>query len=328
MKTQWTEKAMKMITVVLLAAVLAVALTACANHSAGLGQPANPGSQELEETEESAEPGEENAAASAETEEAEEVTEEEPKNYILYPPTEILTSMGIPARVIQTEDENKTRSYIYATTLEEMLVSRTLPPVEGETANTFFGENENVNAQPLNYSMQDVNDDGEEELLLSYVMDDEEQTPVMAAYHYDPQSETWKKVFSSHTPVRLFENGVMEADAAEETGLSGREVARVISRYNAETENYDVLGTVEPWDLRAFPGRFGEDAFPDTVDENGNGLVYFLYDADGNGGEKPVDEEEIETRMQELIRGEEILVEWSSLTREKVNSEFLTIFSE
>ena len=319
-----------------MALILCVLLmTACENQGAGLGRPSNPGQQTLEESEEETAEAPSSEAAAAEEEHGEEeateketIEEEKPKSFTLVPPTDLLAIEGFPAKVIQTNQEETVRNCFYAKALEEMLVKRTLPRIEGEPANRLAGEEGNVNAQPLNYALLDVNGDHKQELMLSYVKDDEEYTEVMEAYVFDPASESFQRLFSSHTPVRLFPNGVMETDAQEEVTLSGRERSRMITRYDPETREYGVLGTVEPWDLRAFPGRFGEDAFPDAVDENKNGIMYFLYDADGSGGETPVDEETKNKWTEKLTGGEEILVEWKSLTKENIDAEFLAVFSE
>lgn len=130
-------------------------------------------------------------------------------------------------------------------------------------------------AEKNQFAFCDVDGDGREELLISW------SNASMAGkeeFVFDCDGDTCYIELCEFPSVRYYDNGSVEADWAHNQGRAGRIWPRNFYLYDAETDTYKEYGSMDAWDK-----SFAEEGFPDEIDADGNGLIYYLTPADGNG---------------------------------------------
>lgn len=165
----------------------------------------------------------------------------------------------------------------YTAVLEDLLYRHRLPDCQSIVYDSSFGDiSEN------RFAVCDVDNDGSPELILEFTTAPSVGMSFLI-YGYDEEADTLHLQLEEFPNAQLFSNGVIEAGASHNHSYSGVFWPYTLYQYDAEQDCYTMVGSVSGWDKLTC----AED-FPDHIDEDGDGLVYYI-DAEGYAPETPVD---------------------------------------
>ncbi len=212
-----------------------------------------------------------------------------------------------------TEFENETvinTDYaFYAASLIELLNESILP---NKRIVKYIDEPDNY---PIQFSIYDINSDGEEELLI--------KIPGIA---YDIENQLIYKLNADHTGIEdlctlsvdaiYYDTGFIKEPVWNGQSLSNDFRAYDIKLWDAG--GFLDAGRVEAWEKSYMPNDFSGNPFPDNVDSDNNGIVYFISGELGIDYEHPVDDAECKQYEEQFFNGTEVSVPWFDLTEENI----------
>jgi len=221
-----------------------------------------------------------------------------------------------------TESENETvinTDYaFYAASLIDLLNESVLP---NERIVKYIDEPDNY---PIQFSIYDINSDGEEELLIK-----------IPGIIYDIENQFIYKLNADHTGIEdlctlsvdatYYDTGFIKEPVWNEKSLSNDFRPYDIKLWDAG--GFLDAGRVEAWEKLYMPNDFSGNPFPDNVDSDNNGIVYFISGELGIDYEHPVDDAEYKEYEKQFWGDETTLaVPWKNLTIE--NIEKITGYTE
>ena len=280
--------------------ILLGVLTSCGNSKASNSPPASKAHLQTEasETESAVESDYKQTDTSAETE-----TEKKKKTT---PETATTSETEIP--------ENTEKAW-YISVLEGVCYDHVFAD------NTDFGFDAAYDDMSQNkFAVYDVDFDGKDELILQYT------TAAMAGmvefiYDYDNETDSVREEFSAFPSLTYYDNGTIEAGWSHSQGLSGRFWPYTLFIYDREKDTYTSVGSVEAWDKTLLAQDYQGNIFPDEIDADGDGLVYYIM-PDGNYEHgTPVDFEEYQ-QWRNSFAGEsgQIDIPYINITEENIYS--------
>ena len=170
------------------------------------------------------------------------------------------------------------------------------------------------------FAIVDIDGDGNEELLVVYT------TTYMAGmaqliYDYDDKSDSVREELIEFPSVTFYENGVIVAEWSHNQGLAGDNFwPYTLYQYHPETDAYVQIAMVDAWDKSFAEVGYQGKAFPDAVDKNGDGLVYYILPGTEYQPDTPIDLEEYENwRASILGNAQKVAVSYQKLTEENIN---------
>lgn len=134
-------------------------------------------------------------------------------------------------------------------------------------------------AEANTFAIYDVDNDGRDELIVQWCERAAMASQLCLIYGYD--NGQLHEELSEYVATRFYSNGAVEADWSHNQGLAGRFWPYSVYTYDAKTDSYRYFGAVDGWD-KSYLSTFyaGDEAFPDDLDQDGDGLIYFLYSGD------------------------------------------------
>lgn len=174
-------------------------------------------------------------------------------------------------------------------------------------------------AQKNSFAILDIDNDGQEELLLFWT---NTSMSGMIGYIWGYGDGVVYEEFSAFPVQRFYNNGVIEADWSHNQGLAGDFWPYDVYTYDAEEDIYRRLGSVDVWDKSFWDMDNNGNAFPEDIDADGDGIIYYLLPPDWEGNydkAKMADGAEYEEwRQTYLGKGESISVSVKELTEENI----------
>lgn len=189
----------------------------------------------------------------------------------------------------------------------------------------------NMAGQP-EFAVCDVNMDGDPELVTR------DEMIFMAGQHtavcgYDPETGEVIEQGGGTASCRFYANGTMQDDISHNQGWSGRFWPFTALRYDKTEKEYKEIAFVEAWDRELMEEAWAEieDAsekpqYPEEVDKEGAGFVYYIYQSEGDGipwgtDVTPVSQSEYNAWYDGIFGGaKEIEVNYQPLMRENIKS--------
>lgn len=231
-----------------------------------------------------------------------------------------LSSMGLkviglndlvdPASMVSTEEIAETRE-AYKQALLTILNELKLP--DG-TELYYDGYDE---FSQNKFAIHDVDGDGREELILSYV------TSSMAGmgkyvFGYNPMSDTVYQQAVAFSMV-FYDNGVIKADASHNHGRGEKLWPYTVYYYSAPTDDYRYGVHVDSWE-KAYYGESAQGAmFPTETDTDGDGIVYYMMPYDDYSYESPIDGAEYQDWYERQFGAAEIIkLTYYAMTKENI----------
>lgn len=225
--------------------------------------------------------------------------------------TEALTD--IPQSTVPEPEKNTItgKEYpFYAASLITLINEQTLP--NGEIVKYISDPESN----PLQFAICDINKDGKEELLLHLPYDTCE-TSGHFIYTENIENTGLEDLCSFNEDTVYYETGFVKEPISYGESLSVNFNPFDIRMWDAG--GFLDAGRVEAWEKAYMPNDFSGEAFPDSVDIDGNGTVYFISGELGIDYDNPVDDAEYREYINQFFGdGKEISVPWLELTMENV----------
>ena len=169
------------------------------------------------------------------------------------------------------------------------------------------------------FAIYDVDADGKDELIINYA------SACIAGmaeyiYNYDEEKDSVDLELQEYPLITYYSNGMITAGLSHNQGMAGDKLwPYSLYRYNCETDTYDIIATVDAWDKSLFPTDFESNPFPENVDTNNDGVVYYIM-KDGNYEyTNPISKEEYDTWYQsEMGDAKETVVPFQKMTEENI----------
>ena len=172
----------------------------------------------------------------------------------------------------------------------------------GKIEGTDHGVPDTYGQESTYFALYDVDGDGQEELLLNWTGASMADT-VEYIWGY---GDNGTHVELCEFPALIcYDNGVIEAQWSHNQGLAGEFWPYFLYRYNAETDQYEICGGADAWDKSVAKTKEQGDVFPDDIDADQDGVVYYLLPADwdGNYDMEPVDGAKYRTWRESFLEG-------------------------
>lgn len=223
--------------------------------------------------------------------------------------TEGLTD--IPQSTVPEKETSIDKEYpFYAASLITLINEQSLP--SGEIVK--YISDPEIN--PLQFAICDINKDGKEELLLHLPYETCEESGHFI-YTENVENTGLEDLCRFNKDTVYYETGFIKEPVSYGEYLSTTFNPYDIRMWDAG--GFLDAGRVEAWEKAYMPNDFSGKAFPDNVDIDGNGMVYFISGELGIDYDNPVDDEAYrEYEKQFFDDGKEISVPWHELTIENV----------
>ena len=211
----------------------------------------------------------------------------------------------------QKGDETS-RSKAYASLLDNIYTNHTFP--EGQD----FGYDGSSDMSNNTFAVYDIDMDGEDELLINYT------TTYMAGmvgiiYDYDSKSDTVREEFLEFPALKFYDNGIIEAEASHNQGLAGDFWPYTLYQYRRDTDTYIQVGIVDAWDRAFSETDFEGNPFPEAIDSDGDGIVYYVMTGGSYKLNTPVDSEEYNQWRNSYVGGAALMeVPFKALSQENI----------
>ena len=163
-------------------------------------------------------------------------------------------------------------------------------------------------AEENTFAIYDVDHDGREELIVQWSAHAAMASMMCLIYGYD--NGKLHEELSEFVDTRFYSNGAVEASWSHNQGLGGRIWPYNVYTYDAKTDSYRHFGSVDGWDKSYMNTYYGGgEPFPDDLDQDGDGLIYFLYSGEeiptfgDEANAQRVDGREYEAWRQSYLNG-------------------------
>ncbi len=208
------------------------------------------------------------------------------------------------------------RKEAYLSVLEGVYYDHVLPEGRDLWVDDYFDMSNNY------FAVCDIDSDGKEELIIQYT------TAGMGGmteviYGYDSVSKTVREEIMEFPMLTYYENGIIEAGWSHNQGAGGDFWPFTVYRYDGASDTYKWLGSAEAWDSSYREADFEGNAFPEEIDVDGDGVLYYLASVKENGDvdwhPAPVDREAYDQWRDAYLKGaEQAVVPYLSLTEENI----------
>lgn len=167
------------------------------------------------------------------------------------------------------------------------------------------------------FAIHDVDGDGREELILSYV------TTVMAGqgkyvFGYDAEANTIYQQAVAFSMV-FYDNGLIKADASHNHGRGEKLWPYTVYYYSPITDDYRYGVYVDSWEKSYYGETDQGTAFPAETDADGDGIVYYRMPYDDYSYSNPIDGAEYQEWYERQFGTAEIITPtYQEMTKENI----------
>lgn len=209
------------------------------------------------------------------------------------------------------QETDKARA-AFAAALNNLMTNHALPD------GTDCGFDENADPAGNQFAVFDVDGDGADELILAYTTT-AVALQTQGIYAYDAQTNALRAELIEYPLLTIYDNGRIQADWSHNQGLAGRFWPFTLYAYDAAADAYQNIGMVDAWDKDFAAVDADGNPFPEALDENGMGLVYYLMTNGVYETVAPVSAEAYEAwRAANLGGAEVVLPPYQPLTGENI----------
>lgn len=178
-------------------------------------------------------------------------------------------------------------------------------------------------AKDNSFAILDVDGDGKEELILLWT---ESAVADMVEIVFGYNDGMIIEEIYEFPDMTYYDNGVIEDGWSHNQGMAHEFWPFDVHIYDAEKDIYLPYGAADAWEKSYREVDYNGNPFPDDIDRDGDGVIYFLYhfSPDGDGrrlynNEQTVDGDEYESwRQSYLDQAERITVSFQQLTEENI----------
>ena len=223
----------------------------------------------------------------------------------------ITTTAETPTSSNSVTDDND--YLVFAEALWNLFMYNTLP--DGEIANDLDGK---IDGMWDKFAICDINQDGVAELLIK-IGSGSEAAQGQYIYQVNYDHTDLEMLYSFFTDVVYYDTGFIKEDWSHNQGLSENFWPYNILQW--ELGGCREVAGADAWEKMAWETDFSGNAFPDDVDTDGNGIVYFIGRGNGIDYDNPVDDAEYNVFVKNFLgAGNEIYVPWRDITEENIET--------
>lgn len=206
----------------------------------------------------------------------------------------------------------------YIKVLREIYDNAATPEGDPLDVDTSFYEREGNQ-----FAICDIDGDGEEELIFRFLTG---PTAAMfeRVYHYNTYSNELVRKLNVSPYNDYYTQGLVQVRASHNQTFSTFWPYSLHKFVEAAGE-YVLLGFVSAWDKEISETDYEGNPFPDDVDEDGNGRIYYLYEREAVLTESedevgPIDDEAFNTWLEENMgEAEPVKLEYFALTKYNID---------
>lgn len=210
------------------------------------------------------------------------------------------------------EEFAQARRMDYYGKILETLQDTTLLPDEEYSENNDYTM---VDIASSKYAIFDVDCDGKDELLIYKMYDN--YTGKARIYEYDVDANDLVTEIDEYPLLTCYENGAVTAGYSHNQGLGASLWPFAIYTYDSASNTYMHQGNVDTWEKSFAPQDSEGNIFPDNLDTDGDGVLYYVMNDDGNGTDSPKTKAEYEEEMKNYTGGSaEIEIPWKNFGQE------------
>lgn len=151
-----------------------------------------------------------------------------------------------------------------------------LAEMEGEQ----YGDPKSEGHDEACFTIYDVDADGKNELIIEWPGD---CMATYVSYIWDYEDGKTHVEIVEFPMFTYYDNGIIEVEWSHNQGLAGDFWPYTVYKYNKETDSYDCIGGVDAWDGNCWETGIGGASFPTDIDEDGDGIVYYIFSGDRVG---------------------------------------------
>ncbi len=172
------------------------------------------------------------------------------------------------------------------------------------------------------FAIHDVDSDGRNELIIALT-----NSPMAAMrtiiYDYDSATDTLKEQLTEFPAINFYNNGIIEVMWSHNQGSAGDSLwPYTMYSYNKESDSYNVVAQIDAWDKSFNEESYIADTFPEEIDKDGDGIVYYIMYEGKYEYNTPVDFEEYDKWRSSYITDEttKIIFPYMNMTIENINN--------
>ena len=165
-----------------------------------------------------------------------------------------------------------------------------------------FQYDASTNGEGNQFAIYDIDFDGKEELIIQYTTT-YTAGMVEVIYDYDSKTKLLKEELRSFPSLTYYNNGIVSADWSHDQGLAGLGDfwPYTLYQYKQESDTYIEIASVDAWNKEQANEDYEGNPFPDELDIDGDGFIYFVT-AEGTYAQNTVvDGEEYERWRSSLL---------------------------
>ncbi len=125
------------------------------------------------------------------------------------------------------------------------------------------------------YAICDIDGDGVEELIISYLAGSmADMTEMVLEYDVDAEEVVMQGHF--FPGASYYENGYVVNPYSHNHGL-GEMWPFSLHQYDKTSDSYERIAGIDSWNQDLFEMDYDDNPFPSDIDEDGNGVIYYVY---------------------------------------------------
>lgn len=164
------------------------------------------------------------------------------------------------------------------------------------------------------FAVYDIDGDGIEELLVE-ISSASMAEMRFVIYQYDLENDTIKVELDEFINNTFYDNGIIVSNWSHNQGLGDAIFPYNVYQYDKNQDAYVKLGDADSWNREFAEKDWNGNAFPDSVDRDGDGNIYFISDAEGKT--ETVDGAEFDKWENSLFgNAKEVEIDWKNLKSE------------
>lgn len=218
----------------------------------------------------------------------------------------------------KTQEMQRTESYmtgiedeVYRNLIKEMLDTDIFPETEGIQ---FDGE-------PYDnyYCVMDIDDDGQDELLLNFSNGTFMAGMVYYIYDYDRSTGQVYIEHSGFPMMTVYDSGYVKDEVSHNHGRSNLDDfwPYDLYKYDPKSDKYELVAGIDAWQSTFYGEGEADPDFPNDKDLNGDGIVYYDMSEDYYTPTMIMDNSEYEKWCEQYNKGKEKEIDWSCIITEE-----------
>lgn len=202
---------------------------------------------------------------------------------------------------------------IYKAALYDFVNNHTFPDGSDCAYDESFGE-----MSDNTFAISDIDNDGSAELIINYITAPV-SGQVMNVYDYNEDNGSISLELMEVPQAEFYSNGLVKAMWSHNQGLAGDSFWPYnLYKYNEERKMYELVASVDAWNLNYAAKDFNGNSFPKEIDKENAGIVYYVTE---NGAENIISKTDYDKWYNSYFSaGESINVSYVNLTKENIEN--------